>query len=316
MELTAEQFEQITGLTSQPPIYDGVERRKHPRVAFGSRARIYPLVPAVCPDGRSVLVRDISLGGIGLLFSDALTIGDEFIIQLPTQRGEPLVIHCIAQRCDSGGSFGKQFVIGATFEQVLDSSVLTDNSMLDSPLVQNAIANLSSTWRSPGTDEPAASVGPITRAVTSVWKRLTGAAQPEEQPAEKIADRLTALEPTVIEPLPVSAPTISPNSRLFATATTPAPVIETPAVAPAPVVEPTSALVAAIEPAAEQVEKAVQPPPAAVAPAPVTLLAPVVEPVQDVMWMPEISATRTSGRPARAIIHRMGSRHPRRCFRR
>lgn len=315
MELTVEQFELITGLTHQPPIYDGVEKRKHPRVAFGSRARMYPLVPAVCPDGRSVLVRDISLSGVGLLFSDALAIGDEIILKLPAQRGEPLVVHCMVQRCETGGSHGKQFVIGVTFEQVLDTSVLTDDSMLDSPLVKSAIANLSTVWRATVEGGPAVAAGPITRAVSSVWKRLTGVKRAEPV-VESIPQRFEVAEPAVVESEPVAAEnTVSRSSRLFATANTPAAMIEAPAVAETNVVEPVAASVA-VEPA-PAVEKApvaqavIEP---AVEPAPIARPVAKIEPVQDVMWMPDAARPRANASRPRASVHRIGSRHPRRCF--
>ena len=310
MELTAEQFEQITGLTHEAPIYDGVEKRRHPRVTFGSRARIYPLIPAICPNGRSVLVRDISLGGVGLLFSDPLAVGDEFYIQLPTLHGETLVIHCMTQHCETGGSHGKQFVIGAAFEQVLDASVLTDDSMLDSPLVKSAMANLSSTWRGPAGEDKPAPTGPITRAVTSVWKRLTGLTACDAQPNEKIRERLAADQTVTVNFTPAIEPTFTPRRGvLFASSETPAAVIEAPAVAvmeaPAPVAAPIVAAplpapVAVVEVAAPVVQT-------------VEIAAPKIEAVQDSMWMPEVATSRITARP-RATVHRMGTRHPRRRF--
>lgn len=315
MELTAEQFELITGLTSQPPIYDGVDKRRHPRVAFGSRARIFPMVPIICPEGRSVLVRDISVAGIGLLFSDPLAIGDEIILQLPAQRGEPLVVHCMVQRCDIGGSHGKQFVIGATYEQVLDPSVLTDDSMKESPLLQSAMANLSSIWRTPAADEAAAPAGPISRIVTGVWNRLKGKAQatPDNITEQLTAPPLTAVvdTPIVCEPLPVTR-----RSNLFAVSEAPAtgtlvaPAEELQAIDPvdAAPVEPV-----AIEPSVDVAASPV----AVVEPAEAVALAPeaVKRQVQDVMWMPETVSPRTTVRP-RATIHRIGSRHSRRMFKR
>ena len=122
MELPETLFEEITGEASAP-VYDATdERRKHPRVGFGSRARIFPLIENAGGRGCAVMMRDLSRGGVGFLFNHKLEIGDEFIILIPRQEGPSVQIQCMTQRCEPGGTGGISFVVGASFELVLDET--------------------------------------------------------------------------------------------------------------------------------------------------------------------------------------------------
>ena len=124
MEISNELLAELTGCY---PADSGEraedERRKHPRISLGSRARVLPLFEAAGQEGEAVLLRDISLEGIGFLYSKPMAVGDEFIIRLLTQAGRPVHIHSIVQRCWTGGSGETQFVIGATFELIIEAPV-------------------------------------------------------------------------------------------------------------------------------------------------------------------------------------------------
>ncbi len=110
----------ITGVRLSTPIYDnGSEKRRHTRVSFGHRARIYPLMEMATGNGSPVLVRDLSRSGLGFQINDELTVGDEFVLQLFKQTGETVHLQCIVARCEPGGTGLVQFVVGATFELVL-----------------------------------------------------------------------------------------------------------------------------------------------------------------------------------------------------
>ncbi len=124
MVLTRKLFTEIVGVDAESiAIFEPAgSRRKHIRVAFGSRARIYPLIEAPGQVGCPVLVRDISRCGIGFLFDEPMALGDEFVIHLPRIDREPVHIHSIVQRCVPGGSGGTQWAIGATFELVMNST--------------------------------------------------------------------------------------------------------------------------------------------------------------------------------------------------
>jgi hypothetical protein len=83
-----------------------------------------------CEGGAPILIRDISVGGIGFLYAEPLSVGDEFVLRLfttppPGTPEEPVDIQCAARHCEMGGTCGSQFVIGATFELVLNRSLST-----------------------------------------------------------------------------------------------------------------------------------------------------------------------------------------------
>jgi hypothetical protein len=69
-----------------------------------------------------VLLRDISVGGVSFLHAEAIKIGGEFIIGFVGQHGQLVRIQCEANRCESGGTGGTQFVIGASFQALLQSA--------------------------------------------------------------------------------------------------------------------------------------------------------------------------------------------------
>ncbi len=120
MELSEQLFMEITGVRVSTPIYETApEKRRHTRVAFGERARIFPLMEMETGNGSPVLVRDLSRSGVGFQINDELTVGDEFVLQLRKQTQELVHLQCIVQRCEAGGTGLVQFVVGATFELVL-----------------------------------------------------------------------------------------------------------------------------------------------------------------------------------------------------
>ena len=86
------------------------ERRKHPRVAFGSRAKISPLFDGG-NRGVSVMLRDISKAGVGFLSSKRLDSSDEFVLHLRSKSNKPIYIHCMVAHCDIGGTGCVQYVI-------------------------------------------------------------------------------------------------------------------------------------------------------------------------------------------------------------
>ena len=126
VQLSAQLFADIVGdeAVAMASSATADERRQSPRANLGRRARIYPLIETSSDHGEPVLVRDISVHGIGMLIGEALTPGDEFIIHLPTNTAssleEPVKIQCAVRRCQAGGSGQTQFLVGSTFELVLN----------------------------------------------------------------------------------------------------------------------------------------------------------------------------------------------------
>ncbi len=86
---------------------------------FGFRATIQPMRKGAEGSVSVVMVRDISLAGISVLHEEALKQGSAFIIEFKGCRDLPVRIRCTAVRCEQGGTGGTQYVIGATFDELL-----------------------------------------------------------------------------------------------------------------------------------------------------------------------------------------------------
>jgi len=101
MKLSVQDFAEIvSALRGEASDLSAQEKRRAVRMSVTSK-----LVVGVLNDGAlgrtySVLTRDISLAGIGLLQSIALQQGQEFVLSLPRQHGKPplffvlVVMHC------------------------------------------------------------------------------------------------------------------------------------------------------------------------------------------------------------------------------
>ncbi len=120
MELALAVYEEITGTTPLPAVEgEDSDRRKHRRMPFGFRATILPTRRGVEGPATVVMIRDMSLAGISILNEDALKNGTNFTIEFKGQRERPVKIRCTAVRCEQGGTGGTQYVIGATFDELL-----------------------------------------------------------------------------------------------------------------------------------------------------------------------------------------------------
>ncbi|MGA2582670.1 MAG: hypothetical protein ABSG31_05285 [Tepidisphaeraceae bacterium] len=124
MELPVELCEEITGICNFPRVAESADgdRRAYRRFPFGCRGTIWSLRKGVEGPATPVLLRDISVGGVSFLHAEAIKIGGEFIIGFVGQHGQLVRIQCEANRCESGGTGGTQFVIGASFQALLQSA--------------------------------------------------------------------------------------------------------------------------------------------------------------------------------------------------
>jgi len=121
MLLTEKIFQSIFGMCIIDYSNDAAERREHPRVEFGRRATIFALADGNPGPATIILIRDMSLKGVGILQSERMEPLDEFVLDVSKFVGRPLGIRCSVERCEPGGSGGTQWVIGATFEEILES---------------------------------------------------------------------------------------------------------------------------------------------------------------------------------------------------
>ncbi|MBV8780006.1 MAG: PilZ domain-containing protein [Phycisphaerae bacterium] len=153
MRLSSQLYADITGITDAPASAAPDERRRSARIELARRARIFPLIESEANAGQLVLVRDISLDGVGILIGEPMSVGDEFVIHIPTAsgEGEPVQIQCAARRCHPGGSGKTQFVVGATFELVLNRPL---SYAVHIPTEEELNAEAAAAEQSPASDAP------------------------------------------------------------------------------------------------------------------------------------------------------------------
>jgi hypothetical protein len=99
---------------------DGVghERRSLPRFKVWAPQRITPLVGDAPGKPYRVWLRDVSRGGVGLMYPRPPELGDEFLIPLPVMEGEAQWFVCRVVYCS--GSAEDMYNIGSMFVQRWD----------------------------------------------------------------------------------------------------------------------------------------------------------------------------------------------------
>jgi len=117
MILSNQQFEEVLGVlrTRVPP--SGSEKRRTSRMELNSQLIIMPIRDGNCPEQVSVLARDISMEGLGLLTSIPLRKGQQFVALLPRTNTETIFVISQAMYC--GVVANGMFTIGCRFLKVL-----------------------------------------------------------------------------------------------------------------------------------------------------------------------------------------------------
>ena len=91
----------------------GRELRRAPRVASRTIAMLFPITDGNRDEGREAAVRDISADGASLWLASPVR-SRQFILQLPSQRKEPVSILCSVRHCDrcreGGWTVGAEFI--------------------------------------------------------------------------------------------------------------------------------------------------------------------------------------------------------------
>jgi hypothetical protein len=113
MQLSAELYSQIVkDLVSDGLGEFGRQQRREPRVGMRARAYILPTVSATVPV--PVRVRDVSIGGMGLLLPTELGPDRLFLLLLPKGGGKPPVrLACTVAHCQALGE--DLYAVGARF---------------------------------------------------------------------------------------------------------------------------------------------------------------------------------------------------------
>jgi|SRR3954469_21680719 hypothetical protein len=113
MQLSAELYSQIIkDLTSDGLGEFGRQQRREPRVGVRAKAHILPSLSATTPI--PVRVRDLSVGGVGLLMPRELAPDRLFLLLLPKVGGHPpLRLACTVAHCQAIGD--DLYAVGARF---------------------------------------------------------------------------------------------------------------------------------------------------------------------------------------------------------
>jgi hypothetical protein len=116
MRLSDEIFENLLwSLGSAGPARPD-EARRTPRVGSSGIAMLFPIEDGHRGEGREVAIRDISAEGASLLLGSRLR-AEQFILQLPSRRPEPVTILCSMRHCDRAPKGG--WIVGAEFLRFL-----------------------------------------------------------------------------------------------------------------------------------------------------------------------------------------------------
>ena len=128
MLLSMQMFDRIAGL-SQGVARDNTvlpvgcrrapERRQASRIAYGYRTQICRDSGPKAGVWDTVMLRDISVSGVGYLCHEPMNRGDTFVLKLLDKEGQTIRIRCSVSRCEAGGFGNAAFLLGACFEQVV-----------------------------------------------------------------------------------------------------------------------------------------------------------------------------------------------------
>jgi hypothetical protein len=128
MEMEASILCSITG--HEEVRSDGIrgEKRKSLRIPMSMRVKMTVMRPQ--PRVGSVIVREISARGIGLLGDQVMEAGAEFAIEFPRQKITSRWAMYRGVRCNAAAGAGKQklFFIGALFIGMLESAPQTGSA--------------------------------------------------------------------------------------------------------------------------------------------------------------------------------------------
>ena len=120
MELSAEVFRDIIKVLKSDTRADR-DKRREPRVGLRGKVTVVhtsmtdaPAAPA------SAWVRDLSPGGVGLLYPHHLAKGSIFLVRLPRHSGSAILARYTVVHCKSAGD--NLHSIGARFDRILVGS--------------------------------------------------------------------------------------------------------------------------------------------------------------------------------------------------
>lgn len=106
------------------------ERRQVTRIEVQAPVKVARYDAGVISDERTVLTRDLSIGGLGMLFDVQLPVGQELIVRLArVARKPPLVILCRVTHCRQLAD--SMFGVGILFHHLLDEDAENNSPLIE-----------------------------------------------------------------------------------------------------------------------------------------------------------------------------------------
>jgi hypothetical protein len=121
MELTANILQRLAHTEGVHHGKYAAERRKHQRLWMGRKATLMRHVGPGDHTPASVMVRDLSAAGVGLVSPNLMPVGTVFALVLSgghDDAGARVTVECQTVRCDRA-SGGGAYIVGAQFLRVL-----------------------------------------------------------------------------------------------------------------------------------------------------------------------------------------------------
>jgi hypothetical protein len=117
-ELLGQHFaEVVAALKSASPNPAAQELRRAPRIEVNAKVITWPLTDDGAGAAKTMLARDISFRGVGLITGSPIPQNSKFIVGLPRGRFEPVCVICVCMHCREIAD--GIFVIGAQFCEVI-----------------------------------------------------------------------------------------------------------------------------------------------------------------------------------------------------
>jgi hypothetical protein len=122
MEIEEKRFGEMLSILNAGEQGEGLERRTYPRIPLQKCMAVIPFRDGQEGDLLEVWMRDISQGGIGLVHTEPMHRGDEFLVHLP-QGERMLKVRCRVTYCAPlfGQAGNGMYGIGARFVEELAS---------------------------------------------------------------------------------------------------------------------------------------------------------------------------------------------------
>jgi len=112
--------EVLSILLAAPPVNSGAEKRRATRIQVEAPVTIWPVKEGSHGTPATVLTRDISYSGIGILQARPAATDDQFILRLPRPKAEPILLLCQVTYVKTLAD--NLYGVGALYVSVLEKS--------------------------------------------------------------------------------------------------------------------------------------------------------------------------------------------------